>query len=686
VHTKNTRSIEALFKPKSVAIVGASPRAASVGNNIVQNLLDRAFAGAIYPVNPRYDEICGLKAYKSLTDIAEPVDTVFIAVAAEAGLDIMRQAAAIGARAVLLNATGYADAGSEGAARQAELAAIAAEHGMAVCGPNNLGMINVVDGVSLWTSHMSDVEPGGVAIVSQSGSVALALGDDQAKLGLSHIVTAGNEAVSDVADYVDYLADDERVRTILLFLETIRNPAGLARAAGRARQAGKQLFAVKVGRSEKAKAAVAAHSGALSGEDVVVDAFFLKHGIERCVDLDDMVQRAALSLKEPPSPGTAAVYITLSGGQAAAIADYSSDVNLEVAGLPDHLAQSLTEHFYGHAPGNPMDVWGLGWDPVRFGKIMDHLVAAPEVNPIVFTLDIPASGAVDGPMGVDMAKVAAEHVGGKHVIFVGNSAISGMHPEIARICHENGFPTLLGLAGAMRAIATWSRGDKTRPVAATDSPAESLARDAVEKAVKSHIRFVEAQFVGSAGEAVAAAEKTGYPVVLKGIAPNALHKTELGLVRIGLSDADQVRATFEQMAKILKDNEATLGKGAVQLEPMVPSGIEVLVAGRRDPQFGPMVVFGAGGKLVELVADSALRLGAVTTGEATQMIEETRIATLLGGYRNGVAFDVDAVRDAIVAVSKLMAEAGPDVKALEINPLIVLPEGKGAVAVDLVIE
>jgi acetate---CoA ligase (ADP-forming) len=682
----STRPIEALFRPRSVAVVGASPRTGSAGNNIIQNLLDRQYSGAIYPVNPRYEEICGLMTYKSLADIRKPVDAVFIAVAAEYGLDIMKQAAAIGARAVLLNATGYADAGEAGAAKQAELLAIALEHDIAVCGPNNLGMINVLDGVPLWTAHLSDVTAGSVAIVSQSGSVALALGDDPAGLGLSHIITAGNEAVCGVADYVDFLADDERVRAILLFLETIRDPAGLATAAGRAQHAGKQLFAVKVGRSEKAKAAVAAHSGALSGEDLVVDAFFRKHGIERCIDLDDMVQRAALSLKSPPMPGTAAVYLTLSGGQAAAIADYSSDVDLEVSGLPPYLAQSLTEHFHGHAPGNPMDVWGLGWDPARFGKILQQLVAAQEVNPIVLTLDIPASGAVDGPMGVDMARAAAEHAGDKQVIFVGNSAISGIHPEIAGICRENGFPVLLGIAGAMRAIATWSRSVNKKPLAQSSPAAGRLSKDGLQKALREQVRFVATTIASNANEAVVAAEKVGYPVVLKGIAPHALHKTELGLVRVGLGDAEAVRGAYDDLATILKNHAITLGEGTVQLEPMVAGGIEVLIAGRRDPQFGPMVLFGAGGKLVELLADSVLRLGAVTEEEAIEMIGETRIATLLGGYRDGVVFDVDAVRSAIVAVSKLMVEAGPDVNAVEINPLIVLPNGQGAVAVDFVIE
>jgi acetyltransferase len=679
-------SIEALFKPKSVAIVGASPRDGSVGNNIVRNLIDRQFAGPIYPVNPRYDEICGLKTYGSLQDIGERVDAVFIAVSAEAGLDIVKQAASIGARALLLNATGYADAGQEGAARQAELAALAAAHNIAVCGPNNLGMINVVDGVALWSAHLSDVEPGSVAIVSQSGSVALALGDDPAKLGLSHVITAGNEAVCGVAEYVDYLSGDPRVRSILLFLETIRNPAALATACGRARKAGKRLFAVKVGRSEQARAAVAAHSGALSGEDAVVAAFFRKHDIERCVDLDDMVQRAALSLISPPAEGTEAVYITLSGGQAAAIADYSSDVGLTVAGLPDRLAVSLTGHFYGHHPGNPMDVWGLGWDPERFGKIMDILVAAPEVDPIVFTLDIPASGAVDGPMGVDMAKLAAKYAGRKNILFVGNSAISGVHPEIARVCHSSKFPLLLGLPGAMRAIASWRGKRPTESAEAVQVTCGDLSKETLSTEIKTRIRFVEAHVVSGVDEAVATAQKTGYPVVIKGIAPNAVHKSELGLVRINLTDPAAVRAAFLDIATILDDNAPSLGRGTVQLEPMVPQGLEVLVAGRKDPQFGPVILFGAGGKLVELISDSSMRLGSVTEDDALAMIRETRISTLLGGYRDDGPYDVEAVRDAIVSLSRLMAEAGPEVRAVEINPLIVLRKGQGAVAVDLVIE
>ncbi|TPW25773.1 hypothetical protein FJU11_17915 [Pararhizobium mangrovi] len=221
---------------------------------------------------------------------------------------------------------------------------------MVVCGPNNLGLINFHDRVALWSAHRSDAHAGGTAVVSQSGSVALALADDPFALGLSYVITAGNEAVCGVADYVDYLADDDRVSTILLFLETIREPAELARAAIRARTANKRLFAVKVGRSERARAAVAAHSGALSGEDVVVDAFLRKHGIERCVDLDDMVQRAALARKLPPAESCSAAYVTLSGGQAAAIADYASDVDIDIANLSAETADSLSPLFWDHSP------------------------------------------------------------------------------------------------------------------------------------------------------------------------------------------------------------------------------------------------------------------------------------------------------------------------------------------------
>jgi acetate---CoA ligase (ADP-forming) len=678
-------SLEPLLRPKSVAVVGASAKAGSAGSNIVLNLRQAGFAGEIYPVNPRYSEIHGIKSYSALADIGRPVDTVFIAVAAQYAIDILRRAIEIGARSALINATGFADAGADGRARQAEVVSLAHCAGIPLCGPNNLGLVNLLDKVSLWSSeHAASGSAGPVAVVSQSGSVALSLGEDPARLGLSYIITAGNEAVTGVGDYISALADDPRVKLILLFLETIRDPAGLAASVKKARDAGQTILAMKVGRSERAQAAVNAHSGALSGEDRVVDAYFRQLGIVRARDLDDLVQIARLKLGPPPRLGAQPAYITLSGGQGAALADAAADADLPVQDFPLSVVERLRPLFQGGVAQNPCDAWGLGWDPEWFAELLDQLIASPEIDPIVLMLDVPFSGHADGPMAVDMARIVAGRPrSGKTILFAANSAISGVNQKLEEICREAAIPVLMGTGSALRAIAAWPEPS------ALPQPPQLLAQlkaAELELALRSKIRFVPTNRVANATEARAAAERAGYPAVLKGMAPKALHKTEFSLVKLGLTSSDQIDEAFASVQSTLQSQVEALGEGWIEIQPMVPTGIELLVAARRDPAFGPLVVVGAGGKLVELIDDAVLRLGAVDEEEAGRMLMETRIGALLAGYRNGVSFDVAAARAAITAVSRLMTVAPPEIRAIEINPLIVLPTGRGAVAVDLVIE
>jgi acyl-CoA synthetase (NDP forming) len=679
-------SLEPLLRPKSVAIVGASAKAGSAGSNIVLNLQLAGFAGEIYPVNPRYSEIHGIRSYSALADIGRPVDAVFIAVAAQYAVDILRQAVEIGGKSALINATGFADGGAEGHARQAEVVALAHRAGIPLCGPNNLGLVNLLDKVSLWSSeHAASGSPGPVAVVSQSGSVALSLGEDPAQLGLSYIITAGNEAVTGVGDYVSALADDPRVKLILLFLETIRDPAGLAASVKKARDSGQTVLAMKVGRSERARAAVNAHSGALSGEDRVVDAYFRQLGIVRARDLDDLVQIAQLKLGSPPRLGAQPAYITLSGGQGAALADAAADANLPVQDFPLSVVDRLRPLFQGGVAQNPCDAWGLGWDPEWFAKLLDQLIASPEIDPIVLMLDVPLSGHADGPMAVDMARiVAGRRRSGKTILFAANSAISGVNQKLQEICREAAIPVLMGTGSALRAIAAWPEPESAHSHSL--APSEPLKAAELEAALRSEIQFVPSARVVNSTEARAAAARAGYPVVLKGMAPKALHKTEFGLVKLGLTSSDQIDEAFASVQSTLQSQTEVLGKGWIEVQPMVPAGLELLVAARRDPAFGPLVVVGAGGKLVELIDDAVLRLGAVDEDEAGRMLAETRIGALLAGYRDNVNFDVAAARAAIIAVSRLMTVASPEVSAIEINPLIVLPAGQGAVAVDLVIE
>lgn len=677
-------SLEPLLRPKSVAVVGASPKTGSAGSNIIRNLQRVGFAGQIYPVNPRYPEIHGIAAHDGLAAIGQPVDAVFIAVAAQFVLDILRQAIEIGAKAVLINATGFADAGEEGRARQAEAVALARAAAIPICGPNNLGLVNLVDGVALWSSqHTASAAVGPVAVVSQSGSVALALGEDPARLGLSHVITAGNEAVTGVGDYVSALAEDARVRVILLFLETIRDPEGLAVAVEKARAAGQAVLAVKVGRSERARAAVTAHSGALSGEDHVVTAYFRQYGIVRARDLDDLAQFAGLKLRPAPKPGARPVYITLSGGEGAALADAAADAGIPVQDFPPEVVERLRPLFKGGVAQNPCDAWGLGWDPQWFSQLLDELLEAPEIDPIALMLDLPSTGHADGPMAVDMAQIIKEKpLRGKTVLFAANSAISGVNPKLDAICSESRIPVLRGTGAAVRAIANWP--DQRIP-SRCSPPAQQLTAPELDATLHREIRFVAGERAATAEQAVELAERLGFPVVLKGVAVKAIHKTELGLVKLGLRSPVEVTQAFAALRQTLESHAATLGQGWVEVQPMV-AGVELLVGARRDPAFGPLVIVGAGGKLVELISDTSLRLACIDEEEAGRMLAETRIGTLLDGYRDGVGFDVAAAKSAIATLSGLMVIAPPEVRAIEINPLIVLPTGRGAVAVDLVIE
>jgi acyl-CoA synthetase (NDP forming) len=287
-------------------------------------------------------------------------------------------------------------------------------------------------------------------------------------------------------------------------------------------------------------------------------------------------------------------------------------------------------------------------------------------------------------MAVDMARIVAERpLGGKTVLFAANSALSGINSKLDAICRDAGIPVLMGTGSAVRAIAAWPE----RPVPTQPTPPRrKLTAAELESALRHEIRFVTAERAATADQAAALAERVGFPVVLKGMAARAIHKTELGLVKLDLRSAAEVAEAFSALQRTLDSNTATLGEGWIEVQPMVPAGLELLVGARREPAFGSLVIVGAGGKLVELIADTSLRLGCIDEDEGGRMLAETRIGSLLEGYRDGVRFDLAAARSAIAAVSRLMAAAPPEIRAIEINPLIVLQAGHGAVAVDLVIE
>ncbi|HEY2597257.1 MAG TPA: acetate--CoA ligase family protein [Candidatus Dormibacteraeota bacterium] len=693
--------IEKLINPRSIAIVGASVREDALGTVVLRNLLKLGFDGAIYPVNPKYPEVSGLRCYPTLSDIPEPADAAFIGVPAAAGPDVLDQAARRGIKAAEINAMGYGDGGAEGTALQARIQATAAAHGMAVCGPNNVGLMNVYGRSALWTIPVDEVRPGPVAILAQSGSAGLVLSQDSKRLGLAYAITSGNEAVVTAADYLEYLVADDRVELILLFLETIRNPKKFGAVASRAARSGKHIVAVKVGRSDIGQAAVEAHSNSIAGSDDVYDAFFREHGIVRVQDFDEMLETAAVFSAYPsPPPTRHVVPITLSGGEGALVADLAATAGVSIRPLQPTTVERLRPNLPPFVtPRNPLDAWGLSWETQRFQAMVEALIADDEIGVIVPAVDAPESGQGDAGIAREIARVLVKlaPTSPKKFLMFNNSAAGGTDPELVALLAEAGIPCLSGMSPALAAIAHWANFQTPAPESRASNDGRSspwrapLADPGSLTEVERYgllrqagIPMVDCRAVASAAEAVREARALGYPVALKGSAPGVAHKTELGLVRLDLDGPKAVRNAFADVKRKL----AAIGhKGAeITVQPQVAGGLELIVGVRNDPAFGPITIVGLGGVHVELLRQASIRLGQVDRNTAQEMFEETLAGRLLAGVRGQPPFDAEAAAEAVAAASRLGCAMEGVLAAFEINPLIVLEKGRGAVAVDALLE
>jgi acyl-CoA synthetase (NDP forming) len=692
-----------LLKPRSIALVGASSREHSAGLRILRNLKQGPFPGHIYPVNPRHDTVEGLPCYPSLERLPEVPDAVFLAIPAREAVSVLAEAGRLGVGAALMNATGFADAGDKGAALQRELVATAHQYGIAVCGPNNSGFINLWDRIYPSTFYtMPRPKPGPVAVITQSGSVAIALLQDDRRIGLGYIITAGNEAVCGVGDYLDFVLADDRITIAMMFIETLRDPQHFRRAAAKAHALGKRIVVTKAGRTEAGRAAVAAHSGALAGDDDLYDAFLRDCGVIRARDLDEMIETAALLTKiaQPPcAPGLAV--ITISGGEASLIADLCTERGLSLPALSAETVSALRPLLSPTAiVRNPVDAMGLGWESARFGEIVTRTAADPAVGAVAIAVDASGGGLGDAVLVREMALecVSRRASLGKPLVFFTNTIAGGPNSEIEALLRGAGIPILCGMRTALGALHHWVSGITPRAVANAASSVElsrlhRVARDALGASESE--RYAKLQAIGvpmvpcvgvrTPEAARAAARRFGYPVVLKGTAPDIFHKTEAQLVHVNLRDEDQLIAAFVEVERRLQ-LQSRDPKAEIVVQPMLAPGIELLVAVRNDPQFGSTVVVGLGGALVEVIQESSVRIGPVSSEEARTMLLKTRAGVLLSGVRGKGPYDIDAAARAIESLSRLGAAAHEVLSTLEINPLIVHERDEGVFGVDILIE
>lgn len=695
-------SLQRLLYPRSVAIVGASDKIGP-GFNAWKALEHVGFEGAVHLVNPNKPELFGRKTVPTLLDIEGDVDAVFVAVKAESVLEIAQQAVARRAGGLAILSSGFGDAGEEGRRLQEQLSTYARANDLAACGPDCRGHLNFAGRTALFGTSLPDAVPrSGIAAIVQSGSIGIALLNSARGLGLSHLITAGNEAVTTTADFLEPLIEDAQVRTIIVFAEQIRQPARFMAMTRRAAEAGKPVIVLKSGRSERGQAAVMAHTGAVAGSVEACDAALAAAGAIQVFSLDELLETAAVASGIRTRPTARKIgALSISGGEIALGLDAAEEYGVQFAplGAAEAKIGPLMPAF-SHL-SNPLDLtWAGLYDPKVAEGCAKAMGDEADVGALVLMQDAPTGlGAQQANRYATLLSAVAKgaEAAGKPLVAITNLS-DQPHPELARAAREAQVPYLRGTREGMAAIgryAAWA-SRAALPVAAAGKAAERDPAQVLLHSFKGahppaehEARRIMAsygiagpveRFVAGVEDAARAAADIGFPVVLKGVVPGMLHKTEAGLVKLRLANADAVRQAAQDM-------QSRQGKSLAGflVQAMAAPVAEILVGARVDPEFGPLVVVGAGGVNVELYKDVAVRIAPLGEDEALEALLSTRVARLLQGWRGAPPADCRAVARTVAAVSRFIADFSGEVREVELNPLAVFAEGKGCAALDCVI-
>ena len=688
----NQDAMTALMAPRSVAIVGATERADASSSFVMRNLMAQGFGGTLLPVNPRGGTVFGHAAATSVSALDTVPDVAVIGIAADRVIAALTEAAEKGVKAAVVLASGFAELDDAGRARQDELVAISRQHGMAICGPNCLGLFNLHSGAALYSSTLSQtMRRGPVALVSHSGASAIALANT-GRIGLSHIVSSGNSAATDLPDYIDWLARDHATRVIGLVLEAIRDPQALAAAVAAAHAANKPVVALRVGRSAGGQRATAAHTGALAGSNEAFASFFRRTGIVEVPDMDTFIETTALFStvrRAPRKPGVAVVGV--SGGGVAHVADIADETGIELPAFAPETVARLREMLPPFAtPQNPLDTTGIVFaDASIYTRVLEAIAGDPSIGAIIAAQDAPAG--LDGPtsdeyLGIAGAVGAFAANAPLPTVFMSNIS-AGHHAKVQAAAA--GAPVLSGTRAtllAVKALLAAAAPTQVEHAAAGADPkwttllsgSGALSEADAKTFFAAHgLLGPKEALAASAEEAVFAAEKIGFPVVMKIDSPDIQHKTEAGGVRLGIADADGARRAFAE----IMESAASYAPGArlngVSVQEMVTGGVEALLGIVRHEPFGLGLVVGIGGTLVELIEDAAFELLPVDRDLARDMIGRTKLAKLLAGYRGRPAADIEALVDAMVRLSELATVYADRIEAIDLNPIAVLPAGRG---------
>jgi acetate---CoA ligase (ADP-forming) len=693
-------AMEKFFYPRGVAVIGASRERGGISGELFRNILEAGFEGPVYPVNAKTDVVQSVTAYRSVLDCPGPVDLAFIVVPTPAVLPVARECAQKGVRALVVISAGFAEVNQSGAALQQELVEICRETGMRLIGPNCMGIVNMDPKVSL-NGQFAPFKPipGKMGFLSQSGALGIAIIEYASRLGLgmSTFVSVGNKADISGNDLMQYWESDDNTDLIMLYLESFGNPRKFARIARRVARK-KPIIAVKGGRFTAGFRATQSHTGALvAASDVTVDALFRQAGVIRTDLLAEMFDVATLLTTQPVPKGDRVAIITNAGGAGILAADACEGLGLQVPELSSE-AQVALRSFLSSSAGvrNPVDMVASA-SPKDYGRAIRAVASDPNIDAIIVNF-IPPIAVRPEEIAKEILKVAGQlngripilstfmaYHGVSEILSDGKSRIpSYPFPEAAAGALARAVQYGKWLATPEGNIPTFSdvqREDAAAIVAhALREGGRWLSPEEVENLLDCYgiplIRTLRAENPGEAGKIAA---QLGGQVALKAVAPGLLHKTEAGAVRLALSGEEETKRSAEEMFEKLES--AGLKNIRFIIQPMVASGIEMLVGVTHDPVFGPIMVCGAGGVLVELLKDVAVRITPLTDQDASEMIRSLKTFPLLDGYRGGPYYDVTALEQIVLRVGALVEDI-PEIGELDLNPVIVLPEGQGVSVVD----
>lgn len=702
--TDRKHPLDSFFAPSGIAIIGASRDVEKIPGRLLSMLRKNNYPGQIYPINPNYGDIDGLKCYPSIAAVAQPVDLAIVVIPAKAVLGALEACAAAGVRNVIIISSGFAEEGGDSSAMQDAIVALAKRTGMRISGPNAEGFYSEVQHVAATFSPTVDVKPGAhdlvatkrrVAIVAQSGGIGFAIKHRAKALGIaiSYCVSAGNEADLGAGEFLDYMVQDASTDAILLFIEGIRDVDKFIAAAARAAEIGKPVIVTKVGRSGAGERAAASHTASMAGWSAAYDAVFAKYGFIISNDLDEAVAIAAVLTTSPLPKGDRVAVLTVSGGAGIWGADTVSAQGMQVPELSDSIQQEIRTLLpsYGTAR-NPIDVTAQGVNSGGLQKSIDLLSDSDEVDAILVVLSLSSEARMPFKQAELKPVIDAQK---KPLVFYSYTLPSAFaRTELAK----SGVVALSGLTHAGVALKQVAAYAKFKPAAAAAAQAPTVFDIAQYLTSSSLSEYDSKTLLRAAGVAVpdetlvadkaaldAAIARAGFPLVMKIQSRDIPHKSEVGGVRVNIANKADALAAYDALLENTRHHRPDAEIQGVLVGPMAKKGIEIIVGTLRDATFGPLIMVGLGGITTELFKDVIYRPAPVGPDEAMAMLGDLKAAPLLNGFRGAAKADISALAALIAQVAELAARHRADVSEIEINPVLVHPVGEGVTIVDALV-